>query len=1262
MRLRIFAACRLTGMTVGLALAHPAHASTTDLSTVPLITSSSTDVKPNILFILDDSGSMADEYMPDDASNFSGKYGWYSAQCNGLAYNPTITYTAPVNYLGVSYSDATLAAAWKNGFSQSSGTTDLSSTYYYTYSGTQTTAARKTYNSSSTFYKECASAIGSTPGASVFTKVLVSSLSTAQKTNYANWYSYYRTRILAMKSAASLAFTAIDSRYRVGFMTINNNGGKDLLNIGDFDATQKQAWYSKLFAASASGSTPTRSALAIAGRIFANKIASYNSVSVSDPMQYSCQQNFAIMSTDGFWNSGSCNNGSAGCYNGGAGTQLDGSTNIGNQDNSAARPYFDGSGTVTVVTTTTTTVTTTQSTQSCTISSGSGKNKTTTAGNQLVSVTVTAKRVVVTTDGTVTSDNTTSSTSTSTGSCTTSSITLQSPNPSVSTTTATSTATSGTSIADTMADVAYYYYMTDLRSAAQGNATGALSVDVATNNVPGTSKDTASWQHMTTFTLGLGVNGYMIYSPSYESDTAGDYYNVKVGSKNPSGSTSTCSWAAAGGTCNWPKPSGDESNIDDLWHAAVNGRGTYYSAADPAALTTGLSSALSNISARLGSAAAATTSNPNATTGDNYVFNSTFVSVDWYGELVRQTIDLSTGSVADITSYPCATTVCDWSAQALLDGKATAAADTRTIYTYDPTNSYGSNKLKPFTYANLTSSEKAYFSASTISALSQYASLSSTNQSAAAGENLVNFLRGQRGYEGTLYRTRAHLLGDIVSSEATYLKAPQFSYADAGYTTFKSNNGSRSSMIYVGANDGMLHAFNAETGAEAWAYIPSLVLPNLYKLVDSNYANNHRFYVDGTPAIGDICVSSCTSSSAVWKTILVGGLGGGGRGYYALDITDPAAPKALWEFTHDTSKSTGYTSDADMGYSYGNPIITKKADGSWVVLLSSGYNNVSPGSGGGYLFVVDAASGALLSGTSGTTAAGKLATGVGSTSTISGLCTTAPCPSGLSRINAWADDADSNNTTLRAYGGDLFGNLWRFDINNTLGASGYDAQHLATFATASGTRQPIAAKPELGLVNDLYPAVYIGTGKLLGTPDMVDTTQQSFYAIKDPLDTTDWETARSANIISQTLTTTTSTSGAKIRTASANAVDWSSKIGWYIDLPASGERANTDPALVLGTLVFTTNVPSSSACTVGGESWIYQLDYENGAAAASDGSAGSWLGNVLSTRAEIVRLPNGTVVALTRSSDGKTITTDVTTSPSASGIRRIHWRELISDQ
>jgi len=833
--------------------------------------------------------------------------------------------------------------------------------------------------------------------------------------------------------------------------------------------------------------------------------------------------------------------------------------------------------------------------------------------------------------------------------------TLSTVGPTAGTTTTTSSSSGG--VANTLADVADYYYVTDLRTAALGNCTGAVvppatvGNDVCSNDVPSSGQDAAAWQHVTTFTLGLGASGYMQFSPSYASATSGDYYDVKNGNTaNAAGGV--CSWQGDGTTCNWPIPADNsQKNIDDLWHAAVNGRGTYFSATSPATLAAGLSNALAGVSARLGASAAATTSNPNVTSGDNFVFSSTFTTQDWDGQLFRQQIDLTTGAVPTFNLSNPATY--DWAAQGQLDANAT-----RTLYTYAPAVA---GKLKSFAWASLSAAEQAYFSAPNISTLSQFCAvgvscLATADQAAAAGASLVAFLRGDRSNEGVAtdtskyYRQRSHVLGDIVNAEAVYVKASLYDYADAGYGDFKAANASRQGMVYVAANDGMLHAFNAGTGAEAWAYVPSLVLPNLYKLADKNYAALHQYFVDGTPVAADICPSApataCTG--AQWRTILVGGLNRGGRGYYALDITDPAAPKALWEFT-----------DANMGYTYGNPEIAKLADGTWAVLFTSGYNNISPGDGVGRLYVVNAATGALIR---------TISTGSGSSGT----------PSGLARVRAWADNAMADNTAVRIYGGDLLGNLWRFDINDNVGASGYEAERLTTFyGNAAGTAvQPITTKPELGEVNG-NAMVFVGTGRYLGTTDLSDASLQSFYAVKDRLGNAALTPlanprANGSGFIQQMLTTTACppgspaticSAGETVRTGTANAVDLVTDNGWYLDLPDSGERANTDPTLALGTLGFTTNVPNVSACTAGGYSFSYFLDYRSGAPVSTSTThvVGAKLGNALATRGVFVRLPNNTVVQLTRMSDGTTKTTNVPIGSGSGATRRVSWRELVNE-
>jgi type IV pilus assembly protein PilY1 len=1363
-------------MLLMLGILANAQAASTSIAPAPLITSPSTIVLPNVFLMMDDSGSMSWDFMPDDVSNFSGRYGYASSQCNGVYYNPNITYTPPVkadgtplNATGTNLTgDSSFTAAWTNGYSTGSGTVNLSTSFsvsgfsaqpafYYKYTGTQTTAAQKDYyTTSSTFYQECVSSIGSSPGSGVFTKVVVSSTSgpggTDERTNFANWYSYYRTRILMMKTSTGLAFSPIcptgstaACQYRVGFGTMNNNGGSKFLNLSTFDPTQKTAWYNMLYSTVASNSTPLLGALANVGKMYANKISSINGVSVVDPIQYSCQQNFAILTTDGFWNSTS------------GGTDLNGNM-VGEQDGNEARPMYDGA-TTTGVTEATITVSGNSSTSVSSIKVNGVQILSNTTRSSTSSSTV-ASRIATYINyctnnvsgnctfatgysATVSGSTVTITAPTSAGQITYTPVLTASGGMSftISGFSTTQVASGGTS--NTLSDVAEYYYKTDLRTAALGNnlsaAPGSVNgTDVSTNNVPSGTVDAATWQHMTTFTLGLGARGRMVYSPTYPTDTSGDFYAVKTPLSAP-----TCSWQTSG-NCNWPIPnvSGTPENIDDLWHAAVDGRGLYFSATDPAALSDALKSALSGVSARIGAAAAATSSNPVVTLGDNYEFSSTFMSVDWTGELVRHQIDLTTGIPS---------TIVDWSAQSLLDAMTYTS---RNIYMYSSTTT---NHLTPFLYSNLSAAQQSYFSMPWISDLTQFCvtganCLSSADQTLASGTNLVNFLRGDRSNEGLLsdttkyYRLRPHVLGDFVDSEAVYVKGSLVNYGDPGYSAFKTYNSTRQGMVYIGSNDGMLHAFYAATGAmdpttgqavatgttgstsvtggaEAWTYIPSMVLPTLYHLADKNYGTQHHYYVDGTPVVGDICSSNCTTSSATWKTILVGGLNSGGNGYYALDITNPAQPKLLWEFT-----------DPNMGYTYGNPNIVKLSNGQWVVLVTSGYNNIASapawianhayivgnqytygsstytvqtaytsgatfgtldtsnasgqpltsGDGHGRLYVLDANSGTLVTSVNGT---GWIDTGAGSTTT----------PSGLARIAAVVVNPTTDNTVQEVYGGDLLGNLWRFDVNNNIGATGYDAQLLVTLQDANGVAQPITERPEVGNVNGNI-VVYVGTGRYLGSADVTATpTPQTMYAIKDTLGASTYGNPHTSGsgFIQQTITSTTCPAGQTlcslgqtVYTSTNYAVDWTRNNGWYVDFPGSGERSTTDPTLVLGTLGFTTAIPDTSGCTVGGYGFVYFLNYKTGGpvyastttAPVGTGSdtagtgggtststpvstqtiVGQSLGNAIPTRVQIIRLPDGTFQAEIMMSDGRIITLPANINTGIAPTRRVSWRELIS--
>lgn len=739
--------------------------------------------------------------------------------------------------------------------------------------------------------------------------------------------------------------------------------------------------------------------------------------------------------------------------------------------------------------------------------------------------------------------------------------------------------------ANTLADVAYYYYHTDLRP-----GTCAVCTD---NVVPaGTKKDeddVAQHQHMTTFTIGLGVDGTLTYQDGYKTSTSGDYLGLKQ---------KTTDWPAVDAAVD------DERKIDDMWHAAVNGRGTYFSARDPDSLINGLTSALGTMEATSGSGAAAATSSLQPVAGDNSIYIANYTTVSWSGELSAYSVDLGTGAVSTTSS---------WKAATLLDAKVATTSDTRTIY-------YAKGgALTAFNYSNLSLSEQAWFNNNQ---LSQYADLSASDQALATGDNLVKYLRGQTLYEdqdrptgfvySRLYRDRSTTLGDIIHAQPVYVKAPQYDFTDTGYAAFKTAQSARTAMVYVAANDGMLHAFQAANGSESWAFVPPQVLPNLWRLADKDYATNHRFFVDGPLVVTDIQVG------ASWKTILIGGLGKGGRGYYALDVTNPASPSFLWSISADDQPN--------LGYSYAPPIVTK-VNGVWSVLIPSGYNNVPEGSkyatadGKGYLYVLNAATGAVIR---------SISTATGSTAS----------PSGLGRVNVKViGDFSLDNTAELAYAGDLEGNLWRFDL----------LAGTASKVVALGSTQPITAAPEIGEITG-KTLLYFGTGRYLGESDLTLNATQTLYGIRE----NGTSTVAASSLVQQVI------SGSSI---SNNPIDWATKNGWYVNLPDSKERVHLDAKLILGTLIFASTVPEASECQPGGYSHLFFLDYRTGGSVNNSTAIYKYVSPIVGISA--FKLPSGTVKVVAITADGKIPTGEPPSLPVASSGsagadsgKRVMWREL----
>jgi type IV pilus assembly protein PilY1 len=809
---------------------------------------------------------------------------------------------------------------------------------------------------------------------------------------------------------------------------------------------------------------------------------------------------------------------------------------------------------------------------------------------------------------------------------------------------------------------------------------------------------------MVTFTIGLGLDGQLTYQTDYETATSGDFFNIKQGS------------------IKWPVPvAGTPTSLDDLWHAAVNGRGVFYSAKSPDAVSSGLADTLEQLQTRVGAGAAAATSNLQPVAGDNFAFTAQYQTNDWIGDLKARTIDLTSGIVSSVQL---------WSAAEQLDVNPHTG---RRIYTFDNADSAG-NRLKHFCMptdvgagwcndgTGLSVAEQNYFNPAII-ALAQESSWTTAGSTA----SLVNYIRGDEAFYNTvtaptprtatdLYRTRISSLGDIVNAQPSYVKKTPFSYIDPGYAQFKActeGTGSgcpaaqfpnasfpRLGTVYAAANDGMLHAFetdatntltsayyqtagittavtsddvftgvNTGNGAERWAYIPGLVLPSVAVLAEEPYV--HRYFVDGSPTVGDICTSTPCTGLNDWRTILVSGLNAGGRGYYALDITNPAAAstgvKALWEFGYtSTCVPVGalgvpvggpYFGDCHVGLSYGSPIITKRtSDGKWVVIVTSGYNNGSAngnGNGLGHVYILDAVTGAILH---------RLSTPVGSG--------TAASPSGLAKPAAWTASGSTNNLALAVYGGDLNGRLWRFDLDYNGGVNtNFMSVTLVAQAVddaATPIPQPITVKPELGDYNGKR-IILFGTGKFLeGTDKTPPFTTQSIYALRD--DSAVYPTfptpiisdVRDTSVVKKRVFAAGSIAGTRT-VASGTAPNWATEFGWLIDLPDSGERVNVDPVLQLGTLVVASNVPTTDTCTAGGISYLNFLDYASGSyiPGATGNMASVNIGSSLTVGINVVQLPGGKVVTIATTAANQQLTQDTPVVQGKYQGRRVSWRELI---
>lgn len=609
---------------------------------------------------------------------------------------------------------------------------------------------------------------------------------------------------------------------------------------------------------------------------------------------------------------------------------------------------------------------------------------------------------------------------------------------------------------------------------------------------------------------------------------------------NPEAAATLTAMAIAGGTVNYypaTNPTDLVNNLNNILVAIQNGA---YTTSAAAVNTTSIQNTIVQVQA-------------------SFVSSDTPYQ-DWTGNVTASLLDPNTGS-------PTSQVV--WSAQPLLDNLVTGSgwSTKRLIATWNPTLLSNKGDGTPFQWANLSSAQKALL-----------------QPGDSLGASRVQYLRGNTALEvrnGGKFRNRSHILGDIINSGAIYVGAPSGPYlsTNSTYGSFVTTYKNRTPMVYVGSNDGMLHAFNANTGVEKFAFIPNAVIANLDNLTAVTYNQSHLYFVDGTPVAADVQFSNQT-----WHTLLVGSEGGGGNSIFALDITNPdninsestLATNVLWEFT-----------DSDMGLSYSRPAIAPINPSSttyqpFAVFFGNGYN--SPNNNA-VIYAVAPDTGTLLA---------KI-----------NLCSKFPsaCSStkvqGLSTVSVGVEDGIAGQAITVIYAGDLQGNMWAIDVSDSSPAN-WQARLLFQAKDSTGQTQPITTEPLVAL-QPLYPRlqglfVMFGTGQLLTLNDLNSTQTQTVYGV--------WDqglgsTYTRNNLQAQTFTfisSLTSGLGQDILLATSNAVNWGNNMGWFGDLVVKGQRVITDPALLNGTFIAILTTPPSNICTSPFGSMLLELDYRTGGA------------------------------------------------------------------
>lgn len=745
-------------------------------------------------------------------------------------------------------------------------------------------------------------------------------------------------------------------------------------------------------------------------------------------------------------------------------------------------------------------------------------------------------------------------------------------------------------------------------------------------------------------------------------------------------------------------------NNQMLLDAASQGGGEFIFAEDTDNLTTALENATSSILNLIGSAAAVTFNS--ATLGtDSAVYLALFNSSSWSGDLTAYDLNDTTGIIESQT----------WSAADNLDALGNSSAvSNRVMLTYN--GSQGVAFRWPTDYQSPTSTEMSTAQLQDLLTNADYAFGTSTASEISAndtfGQDLVDYLRGDTTLENTTFRNRTSRLGDIVHAGPVYVGPPELNWPDGGafpdnnqaYSYYKLNSSTdtpagradRPGVVYVGSNDGFLHGFATEDNAsEGWsagdevlAYAPKALFSTdnyrgFHYLADTGY--NHQYYVDLQPTISDI-FDPDAGTSGEWKTVLVGGLRGGGRAIYALDVTDPtgfsesttdAANTVLWEFTH--------SDDNDLGYTFSQPTIGLMENGRWAVIMGNGYLPDSETCGSNdceailYVIYLDAdPSDGWDEGTTNNDDYVKITTGYGNTDFGS--------HNGLS--SPTAVDITGDGRIDRVYAGDLAGNMWAFDLDGNAGSwdvayssgngAGATPEPLFTATTynaansSDGVVQPITVQPEVvyntagnNSTDTPNTLVLFGTGQYMASGDNSNLGDQAFYAV--------WDHGDHSQVPSDLVEQELSESSGQ-RTISNNAtIDWTTNDGWFInfDLNNDGERMVTNPVIRGDYVYFNTSIPTDTTCSYGGTGWQMAVQYADGhnpSSAITDTNGDNTVNGddtALSGEEFEQGLPaapnflsNRRYTPGTRTQTGEEVVDDAVEAISGSGTGRLSWEEL----